>query len=371
LRILQVIDSLKVGGAQKLVVVFTREMLRRGHEVEIISLSRQEVDSPILKDLQNLAVNITWIPLSHVADLKGLARLNREVRKAKADIIHTQLNYANILGTVSAQITGVPAVASLHNASVHLYKYRPYRTWLETWILGRYSKKIIACGYTVARVQQSRFGKKTLSVISNPVPDLPAVSKAQKDTTRKQFLPDGKGILVISVGRLIPEKGYSDLIRAIKRVNEQSKQFIKLLIVGEGYLLDDLKQEAARAGQQEFIQFLGERADVPLLLAASDIYVSTSHYEGQSLAVLEAMASALPVVVTDVGDNRIIISEKCGCVLPPGRMDLIAQELLRLSQNKGERDQLGRNASLFIKKNYSPAIWIEKLLAVYSEVLHG
>ena len=285
--------------------------------------------------------------------------------------MHTQLNYANIYGVMAAKRLGIPAIASLHNASVHLYSYRPYRTWLETRALRCCAGRIVACGNTVARVQQHRFPRKKLDVIPNPVPSQPEASKQQIQDFRLKYLPKNEGCLLISVGRLIPEKGYPDLIDALKIVVEKKRRTVKLLIVGKGYLMDELKYHVSELGMNSCVHFLGERDDVPLLLAASDIYVSSSHYEGQSLAVLEAMANGLPVIATDVGDNRRIIAENCGVVLPAGEPELIAREIIHLIENPRERKRFGMNAQKCVRENYSVGKWVERLIDLYSEVLHA
>jgi glycosyltransferase involved in cell wall biosynthesis len=370
-KVIQIIDSLRVGGAQTLETVFAREMLRRGEQVKVISLNPPDTQSPIYQELQRLNVEVASIPLRSLADLWGTRRIEAEIRASGADIVHTQLNYANIHGSLAARWAGIPSVASLHNASVHLYAYKPYRTRLETRALSRYARRIIACGHTVARVQQPRFKNKTLDVIPNPVPDLPEVSKAQRESARREFLPDGRGLLLVSVGRLIPEKGYADLIEAFSLAFSKLPQPVRLLIVGKGPWKAELQALVDKHGLTDSILLIGERNDVPALLAASDMYISASHYEGQSLAVLEAMLSALPVIATDVGDNRQIIMAECGLVLPPQQPDQLAQSILRLARDPKERKYLGQNASRCVRKNFAPAIWVERLLALYAEVLHG
>jgi glycosyltransferase involved in cell wall biosynthesis len=285
------------------------------------------------------------------------------------DIVHTQLNYANIHGTFAAKLDGIKAVSSLHNASVHLYSYKPYRTWLETLALRCCSSRIIACGYTVASVQQPRFGRKHLDVVPNPVPQQPVVSATQVKAVRRELGIKKDEIVVISVGRLIPEKGYSDLIQAVAAINRAGRTPVRLLIVGRGYLMQNLMEEVRRVEQQERILLLGERGDVPKLLAASDIYASASHYEGQSLAVLEAMSRGLPVVATDVGDNRRVISDERGIVLPSKQIGQLSQAISRLAVSPQERRKFGRKASVYISQVYSPVVWVERLLDIYAEVL--
>ena len=369
MKVIQVIDSLNVGGAQKLMVVFAREMHAKGHMVRIISLARRDETSPVVRDLEELGVEIISLPLRSLFDLNGQKRLRAEIKAGRTDIVHTQLNYANIHGTLAAKLVGKRAVSSLHNASVHLYGYKPYRIWLETMALRCCSSRIIACGFTVANVQQHRFRRKHLDVIPNPVPPQPTVSAAQIKAVRRELGIKSDEIVVISVGRLIPEKGYSDLIQAIGVINHTAKMPVRLLIVGRGYLMPRLEEEVRQAGQQDSVLLLGERDDVPKLLAASDIYASASHYEGQSLAVLEAMAGGLPVVATDVGDNRRVISDECGVVLPSGQVDQLTVAISRLAASPQERRRLGKNASAYVREVYSPAVWVERLLDIYAEVL--
>ena len=371
MKVVQIIDSLRVGGAQTLESVFAREMLRRGEQVQVISLHPPETHSPIYQELRQLGVEVRNIPLRSLADLWRTRRIQAVLRDGGADIVHTQLNYANIHGTLAAHWAGIPSVASLHNASVHLYSYKPYRTRLETRALSRYAQRVVACGHTVARVQQARFKHKKLDVIPNPVPDLPDISKEQRRAARLEFLADGEGLLLVSVGRLIPEKGYADLIEAFALAYPRLPHPARLLIVGKGPLRTELQAQIDAKGLADAILLTGERNDVPALLAAGDIYVSSSHYEGQSLAVLEAMLSALPVIATDVGDNRQIIMERCGLVLPPQQPEQLAQAVLRLAGDPQMRNSLGQNASRCVQKNYAPALWVERLLALYDEVLHG
>ncbi|MDK2979743.1 MAG: hypothetical protein PWQ55_90 [Chloroflexota bacterium] len=371
MKVIQIIDSLRVGGAQTLETVFVREMQRRGEQVQIISLHAPEVQSPVYQELQQLGVEVRNIPLRSLADLWSTRRIAAQLRADGADIVHTQLNYANIHGTLAAHWAGLPSVASLHNASVHLYAYKPYRTHLETRMLCRYAQRVVACGHTVARVQQPRFKHKTLDVIPNPVPDLPEVADEQRQQTRREFLADEQGLIFLSVGRLIPEKGYADLIEAFAQAFPNLPQPARLLIAGNGPLQADLQAHIERLELGASIKLLGQRKDVPALLAASDVYVSSSHYEGQSLAVLEAMAGALPVIATDVGDNQQIIKAQCGLVLPASQPEQLAQAMLRLAGDASERERLGSNASRCVQKNYAPSLWVERLLALYDEVLHG
>ena len=308
MKILQIIDSLRMGGAQKLLTVFTEEAQRRGHEIEVVTLMDYKKDSAIFDDLEKQGVLVKCLPLKNLGDISSIKNLIRFIKGSKPDIIHTQLNYANIVGTWSALKAVIPSVASLHNASIHLFKERRYRTWLETWMLNSYSRRVIACGYTVAKVQQPRFKTKILDVIPNPVPPLKKVTSIEAQDFRAKFLPGSKGILLVAIGRLIPEKGYPDMLKAMQIIQEHAPTEFKLVIAGSGPLLGQLQDTAKKLSLEKHIHFIGQRNDIAAILAAADIYISSSLFEGQSIAVLEAMAAGLPVIVTEVGDNKNVIS---------------------------------------------------------------
>ena len=369
MKTLQIIDSLWVGGAQKLLTVFADEMLRRGHEVEVVTLMNYEMDDAIFDDLVKLGVSVRCYPLRNLGDLVALFNLTRFLKFSKPDIVHTHLNYANIIGTLAARLTGIPSVASLHNASIHLFNKRRYRTWLETGMLNKFTRRTIACGYTVASVQQPRFKAKTLVVIPNPAPILKVVNSNAVIDFRKTQLPYGKGILLVTVGRLIPEKGYPDMIQAINQVQKQTNKEFKLVIVGSGPLLGQLREIVNEQNLENIVSFLEQRNDVSTILAASDIYISTSHFEGQSIAVMEAMAAGLPIIATEVGDNQYVIPKDCGILVPAGQPKKFAEQILRLMKDSGERAQFAKNTAQRIKQNYSPSLWVDQLLAVYQEVL--
>lgn len=371
MKILQIIDSLMVGGAQRLLVVFSEEMLKRGHLVEVATLLKRRIESPILTELEMLKIPIYHFPLFNLGDFISCIKMARFIKANQPDIVHTQLNYANIVGSLAAGISKIPCVASLHNSSSHLFCDHHYRTWLETWMLKNISRQIIACGFTVAHVQQPRFKSKILKVIPNPVPILSPLDSEKVQEFRRSQLDGGKEFLLVSVGRLIPEKGYPDLIRAMRIIKTHSNRKIRLVIAGDGPLLEQLRVMAAELGLAEIVQFLGQRSDIPIILAASDLYISSSHYEGQSLAVLEAMAAGLPLVVTDVGDNARVVSADRGILIPAGNPEKIAESVLRLMNNPEERNNMALAAKSGVLQDCSASVWADQLLAVYAEVLNG
>jgi glycosyltransferase involved in cell wall biosynthesis len=181
------------------------------------------------------------------------------------------------------------------------------------------------------------------------------LQKFYPDQERRQQLRKDLGvsestILIGHISRLHPMKDHATLLRVIERVTENisdsgGKQEVLFLLVGHG-VTSELSNNSA-------IRFLGERSDIPRIMSALDIVVSSSAWgEGFPNVIGEAMASEVPCVVTDVGDSAYIVG-KYGQVCSVGDDQCIANSLLQLIENKQERKTAGKQARKRIKENYS------------------
>lgn len=151
-------------------------------------------------------------------------------------------------------------------------------------------------------------------------------------------------LVVGTVGSLVPVKRHNLLLDAFAAISAETPG-LRLLIVGEGPMRDTLWERAAAMGLQERVRFLGHRDDVHQILPALDMYVCTSDSEGQSNALLEALASGLPVVSTDVGDHAAILrSSQAGLVVPIGDADALTLALRQLIADESLRRSLGEKA---------------------------
>ena len=145
-------------------------------------------------------------------------------------------------------------------------------------------------------------------------------------------MPDGadNGPVIVTLGRLMRQKAHADLLSAARLVLQQRPD-ARFVIAGTGYLLPSLKQMAADLGIAERVTFPGVRRDVPQVLAAADIFVLSSLWEGLPLSAVEAMAAARPAVVTDVGGCGELVEDGVhGYVVPPQQPQALAGALLKL-----------------------------------------
>lgn len=364
--IFQMIDGLSTGGAERLQVVFAKEARRRGLKHAVVSLGK-DGDSQYLRELRALGTTVYCYPTKRILDFENLHRLIRLFRSERPDILHTHLTYSNILGSVVARLTGIPAVATLHSTGVEERLRAPRTESAEAFALRYVVRQIIACGPAVARYFRSNIKDGPITVIPNAVDDVPQISLQERDVLRRQIIGDLDRFIIISVGRLESPKGYKDLLDAFS-VLRASYPAAFLAIVGGGHLKDELEQKIKELSLSEDARLLGWRSDVPKLLQASDMFVLASHWEGLPVAILEAMSAGLPIVATDVGDVAWTL-DSAGVIVPPRQPGMLAGAVSNLMDDPARLQSLGRAARSRIEKTFSASEWFDKLIAVYQDQL--
>jgi len=162
-------------------------------------------------------------------------------------------------------------------------------------------------------------------------------------------------------------KGHLELLRAMELLKD--RHTFHALMVGGGRRQEEMRQLAASLGLGEVVHFLGNRRDVPDLLAAMDMFVLPSHSEGVSLAVLEAMAAGLPVIVSEVGGlPEIVQHEETGLLIPPKDPEALALSLARLLENPELAKRLGQKARERVQEKYSLERLAQVVNATYDEL---
>jgi glycosyltransferase involved in cell wall biosynthesis len=176
--------------------------------------------------------------------------------------------------------------------------------------------------------------------------------------------------LVVSVGRLDPQKNHSLLLRAWSLIPEPIRSEAQLAIIGGGQLKDMLLKEAQSLGISDSVSLPGQCDDVRKWYQAADVFVLSSDYEGLSNAMLEAMASGLPVVMTRVGGHEWVSAEpQCGLLTPVGEKEALAEAIGTLLSDPGLAKSLGRNARQRVVDRASIRSVAERTIALYQSLL--
>jgi glycosyltransferase involved in cell wall biosynthesis len=184
---------------------------------------------------------------------------------------------------------------------------------------------------------------------------------------RREFgIPAGAPLLV-AVGSLTTQKDHVTLIRAAARVVRAHPE-ARTVILGEGFLRADLESEIARLGLGGRVLLTGFRADVEPALLAGDLFVLSSTNEGMSRALMEAVASGLPVVSTDVSGVRALVEDgMTGRIVPPGYPDAFAAAALELITDPARRDIMGRRARELVERQFGIARMLDETERVLFE----
>jgi glycosyltransferase involved in cell wall biosynthesis len=271
-----------------------------------------------------------------------VGRLTAMFRRRRPDAVVAFLYGAVVPARVAARLAGVPAVIS----SIRNEYFGPsYKERLMA-ATDRLSTRTVANSQIVAESLARRgiASRERLVVIPNGIDTaLFRASPETRGSTRSDLGVTVDEFLWVTIGRLTDQKDYPSLFRAFSAVLTNLPR-TRLLVIGRGPLKAELEEQVRRLGLQDGISFLGFRADIPSLLAASDASVMASRWEGMPNVVIEALASELPVVGTDVGGMRELVDDGVdGYLVPPSRPDALASAMLKVMRvSSEERLEMGR-----------------------------
>ena len=368
MRIVQILDTLLVGGAQKMQIFLAQSLQPLGIELTVVNLSHS-AEPKLVNQLLAAGVRVVDFPFPRLFSPVSFFRLVKFLRQEKFDLIHAYLTYSNIVGSFASLLSGIPVIASLRNAEYSRHK-NSYRTKVEDFALQHLADRVLANGTAVGEIAFSRSGKTPVDVIVNAVDLIPPLLEEEKYALRQELVGNVERLLVLSVGRLTRAKGFFDLLDAFKIVHSVHPN-AALVIAGGGTQKEkeDLVAHLTELGLKNDVFLLGSRHDISRLLAAADIYVNSSHWEGTPVSVLEAMAAGLPVVATTVGESPFLLSQEVGLLVPPSEPEKLAAAIITLIASPQKRVELGLAARTRIEENYGRAKWCRNVLTLYAKLL--
>ena len=189
-----------------------------------------------------------------------------------------------------------------------------------------------------------------------------------RDFLRKEFGFADDDFLVGIVAALEDHKGHRYLLEAAQILKERAPK-VKIVIVGKGSLELDLDQQARALGVTDLVFFLGFRDDVPRILASLDLFVLSSHLEGLGTSIMDAMASRLPVVATQVGGiPEVVIHEETGLLVSPRNPAALAEAILKIYQDRDLARRLGERGYEVVHEKFSAEAMARRIIAVYEKL---
>jgi glycosyltransferase involved in cell wall biosynthesis len=366
IRVLHIIDSLRYGGAETLLFELASRLDSHGFRPIVYYCE----PGPLVDDFKNKNIPVTHLPWIARIDPILLVRMYNAIRKEKPQIVHTHLFKSDFHGRLAARLAGVPIVVStLHNCNA----------WARNPLFGliygfttKFADRIIAVADEVRDyvIRYFRILPEKVITIPNAVSIERFEGKSKEGLAlRKEFDISHDAPLLGIVGRLEPQKDHENYLHAAVRIHKNN-QDARFLIVGEGYLRDRLIALANSLDLKEVVIFCGSRKDIPAVMAALDILVISSSYEGLPVVLLEAMAASRPIVSTAVSGVLSVVEDGVtGILVDPSNSNALADACLRLIGNPELRKKMGQNGYERVKTYYSVNAMTEKTVMLYKELI--
>lgn len=368
---LQVIDGLRVGGAQSVVLGLLRLHDRRRFRMLVANVGAH--DAALVRRVAESA-DVAVTKGRPLWDARALASLVAVIRRERVDVVHTHLAAADVLGGLAALLTRKPSVSTLHNVAEDRERYRRERRALADLATRHVSRRLVAVSDAVRDSHMRRLGlaPERMTVIPN-VPVAPLLLPRGFDPALKRAeLGLGDGPVVVTVARLDDTKDQDTLLRALFGIVSRHRD-VTALVVGEGPRAAVLETLARESGVAQAVRFLGRRMDAVEIMACSDVVCHPTHsYEGLPIALLDAMSLGLPVVASDVeGVDELVDPGRTGLLVPPREPAALAEAVSALLASADERARLGSGARAHVESEYDPHAWMRANEAEYVDALHG
>jgi len=361
--ILHIIQSLDSGGCENM-LLRTLPLIDNFNHV-LLTLNKEGELSEKFKERGFEIININQ---KGFFDLTAYFRLIKTVRKINPDIIITYLFHADIIGRIIIQLfTKYRTIPFLRTT------YNHERYWiarLAEKLTKYFVKHYLANSESVKDFYIKNIGvkKERITVIPNGI-DINFYNGLKRDwNLRRSFKIKDGDFAIICVSNLHINKGHKYLLKAFEEIYKKNIN-IKLLIVGDGEERANLLKQMANYYSRENVLFLGKRMDVPQLLKISDIFVLHTLFEGMSNAIIEAMAAGIPVLATDIPENRDLIeNEKTGILFPVNDTDSLVKAIEILIADESLRKKLGQNAQQKTKLNFDIRVVASRLDNFYQKI---
>jgi glycosyltransferase involved in cell wall biosynthesis len=311
---------------------------------------------------------------SHFIDPVVILRLAKKLREVRPDVLQCHLVRANLYGRLAAKLAAVPVVVNtVHNEEEYFTSPAlPSRAarWAEFQTQSCVSAFVAVSKASRAAYSQAMgIPQEKIRVIYSGV-DMSAMAprRSQRECRSSLGLPDGVP-LIVSVGRLHPQKNYAMLVRCAAAMKAHQPTAV-FAVAGDGPEHRNLMQMARDLDVASSFRVLGRIDDVQTLISSADLFVLSSSYEGLPLALIEAMAQGIPCVSTDVGGiSEVNLSGRPCTLVPSYDQDALVRELLSLLDDNTGREAQGRLAQEVARRWFSSEVMMRSYVELYQSLM--
>ena len=365
-RVMHVVPNLVPYGLQNMLAHLVCSIDRKRFEPVVVSLFGATAGG-LESTLAAARVRVVHLDKHGGFDAKMYTRLFQIFRQIHPHLVHSH-NYVLRYTLPAALLARVPAMThTIHNVA-HKEVDRVGRSIQR--VAFRRLVHPVAIAEEVVTTYRQVYGARALTLIPNGIP-VETFSRAAPDreSWREREGFRQSDVLYVCVARFFHQKDHATLLKAFAQ-GPATDSRAKLILAGDGGLQSEVEEQAHGLGIRSRVHFLGRRDDIAGLLAAADVFVLASRWEGNPLAVMEAMAAGLPVVATAVGGVPELLEDAVhGFLVHPGDAPAMSRALLYLMHNPGERARMGQAAAIRARDRFDHRQMVKAYEALYEKLL--
>lgn len=367
-RVLHLRSSAGFFGAERVIMTLMSRSQGSGVKSTLACIANYvSGDQSLFDQAFEQAFDVIELPCQSRFDSQTIQALVSLCEEKKIEVVHSHDYKSHFYALMASRKTKLPFVATLHGRTFGDLKNRIFEA-LENFLLRRAKKIIVVSDRLTEAMEKAGMANKT-TMIANGVDeigfnsDIDGFGHATWGFTDKDFIFG-------TVARFSQEKGHEVLLTAFQQVVEKHDQ-ARLLLIGDGPLLSEMQILAETLGIRNKINFAGSHSGIERVLHDFDCYVSPSLTEGMPMSILEAMASNLPIIATEVGSVGDLLMDDCGKLIPSGETAPLAQSMINVIDHYEEAKEMGLRARTRVVDQYSALKQSTQYAHVYREVLEG
>lgn len=357
-----------IGGSERHLQILLPRLDRQRFDVSLLLLI--EPGRPVdqyAAFFREVGIHVDQLLIRRDLDPGCLLEVYRHLRREPVDLVHTHLIHGDLYGGFAARLAGIRGVVSTRHNDDAFRRQAVIK--LVTRLVNRHCDRVITLSRHLTDFVCHVEGVDPQQVRTIPYGLEPPGATSGEERIREELgLPRGAP-LVVSVGRLVKQKGHHHLLQAWPLV-VGSMPHARLLVVGDGPWRARLAEQAKVLGVPDSVTFAGWRSDVPTILSTADVYVHPSLWEGFGLAILEAMAAGTCVVASRVSTiPELVLDGETGALVPPGDSAGLARTLLQLLADPRRRRQMGAAGRQRALERFTAERMVRATEKVYEELL--
>ena len=362
LKICHIITRMIVGGAQENTLLTIIDHLNKGHEVVLVTGPSPGPEGELLKNKEvpefRTVIDANLIrSISPLSDFRAYRSLKHFLKEEQFDVVHTHSSKAGVIGRAAAWAAGIPFVChTVHGQAFHRYE-KPWKNFIykfsERWAAKRCHKiyavanamieQCIAAKIAEPEKYKVVYSGMELSDFINSEPDC--------ELRKKLSIPDSAPV-VVTVARLFELKGYEYLLAAARKISLKFPE-TRFLIVGDGILMESIKEDAKKGGLNFVFAGLVPPSEVCRYIALSDFMIHLSLREGLPRAIVQSLASGKPAIGFDLdGTPEVIIDGDTGFIAEPENSDQVAEYAIKLLEDPELCRKLGVAGQELVKERF-------------------